>query len=375
MGNYISANAAHGDSDSQRIQNAIMKAKAEGVNRVIITPKTHGDSPIWSIQESILLPDDIEIFIDGAHLRLADNTFINMFITENCLGDRREQRNIELHGAKGAVLDGGNYNGLSERNSEKDGRPSIWVNTMLWFYNLVNLSVHDLKIVNQRWWGITNLFVSQASYKNIEFKADISRVDENGVHYPDEYPETYEEIYIKNADGLDLRMGCHDFTIENISGFTEDDTVALTGLMSAKESELCVPDKSPDIHHITIKNVTSDCFTCSNVRLLCEDGVKIHDVSVDHVADTRTDSRYKAVMTVRIGDLCYGRRQSKMGDIYNIKINDVISKGKMAVALCKSLKDSVISNITVEEGCAGFTVYHKAEMDNVSVTNVNWTCY
>ena len=36
---------------------------------------------------------------------------------------------------------------------------------------------------------------------------------------------------ILNQDGLDLRQGCHDIAIENITGYTGDDLVALTDIV------------------------------------------------------------------------------------------------------------------------------------------------
>ena len=78
-----------------------------------------------------------------------------------------------------------------------------------------------------------NFFFCRDGYiGNIDFCADDRWVSETGelIHYlgdpafPDrskfENGFTYQGVYIKNADGIDLRCGCHDITIENITGFT-----------------------------------------------------------------------------------------------------------------------------------------------------------
>ena len=147
MKNYISALQFNCKTDSARIQKAIETAKTEGTNQVLIP---QNETP-WVIEETISLPDDVEILIDGAHLTLADDSFINMFATENYLKkEKTQQKNIEIHGKNGAVLDGGKYNGLSERNWKEKGI-HISANTTMMFYYTQNLNVHDLKLINQHW--------------------------------------------------------------------------------------------------------------------------------------------------------------------------------------------------------------------------------
>ena len=306
MENYISALQFDCSTDSAKIQMAIQKAKSEKANKVVIPKK---DTP-WIIT--------------------------------------------------------GKYNGLSEFNHNEKGI-HISVNTTMIFYYTENLNVHDLKLINQRWWAITNIFVENSSYKNIEFKADISRIDENGVHYPDQLPNIYNEIYVKNADGIDLRIGCNNITIENITGFTEDDTVALTAL-GGFEKPLIPEGKCTDIHNISIKNVASDCYICSNVRILCGRRHKVHDITIDGVTDTRTNARYMSKATVRIGDVLYATESlSQKGDIYNITVKNVVSKGIAGVSLCRPIKDSVFENITNQNPpFVPVDIIHNAELENVS---------
>ena len=77
MTHYISALDMVADSDDGKIRLAIQTAKATGTNRVCIP----GKGTPWIIQETIGLPSDIEILIDGAHMIMADNTFCQMFAT------------------------------------------------------------------------------------------------------------------------------------------------------------------------------------------------------------------------------------------------------------------------------------------------------
>lgn len=379
---YISPNQTISSTDDKSISLAVHRAKETGVNKVVIprhNQRTGKD--LWVIEDTIRLPDDIEILLDGAHLVLADGTYCNIFANERLGTDlgrtpEGEQKNIVLRGRDNAILDGGNYNGLSERTSFQDGRPHVSKNTPVFFVNVRNLLVENLRIVNQRWWGITNVFVRDAVFRNISFRADLSRQDENGVHYPNELPRNYGEIYVKNADGIDLRIGCHDILIENISGFTEDDTVALTALGEFERAQgYTVSGRDTDIHDVKIHNVSADAYVCSIVRLLCENGNKLYNIEVDGVTDLQKKDGYQSQYAVRIGDCAYGRNPSVMGDMHSISVKNVVSRARVAVGLCKTLKDSTVENVTVlEGGQVGFGIYGldraPAQVENCTVRNI-----
>ena len=354
----IQAEKTSGATDAEQIQNAITEAKKSGTNRVCI-PR-HNDrtgADIWSIDRTVFLPSDIEIVLDNAHLRLADGAFCNMFANENIAKEisrtpTGEQKNITLCGIGNAVLDGGTYNGLSEKNSEKGSLPHISVNTTLLFFNVSNLRVENLSVINQRWWGITNIFVHDAVFRNLRFEADLSRIDSDGVHHPDEIPQTYNEIYVKNADGIDLRIGCHDVLIENITGFTEDDTVALTALGGFEHKlGLVVEGQSTDLHDVKIRNVASDSYICAVVRLLNDEGNKLYNIDIDgvtHVYSGKHTERPEFV--VRIGDMNYAKKHSTLGDTHHISVKNVYSHGTFAVGLFKGLVDAELDNIIVADG-------------------------
>lgn len=374
----IQAEKTSGATDAEQIQNAITEAKKSGTNRVCI-PR-HNDrtgADIWSIDRTVFLPSDIEIVLDNAHLRLADGAFCNMFANENITKEisrtpTGEQKNITLCGIGNAILDGGTYNGLSEKNSLQDGRPHISVNTTLLFFNVSNLRVENLSVINQRWWGMTNIFVHDAVFRNLRFEADLSRIDSDGVHHPDEIPQTYNEIYVKNADGIDLRIGCHDVLIENITGFTEDDTVALTALGGfERKLRLIVEGQSTDLHDVKIRNVASDSYMCAVVRLLNDEGNKLYNIDIDgvtHVYSGKHTARPEFV--VRIGDMNYAKKHSTLGDTHRISVKNVYSHGKFAVGLFKGLVDAELDNIIVADG--GSYGFGSHEGGNAVIENVRF---
>jgi hypothetical protein len=352
---YVLPDARFSASDAKNIQNAIDTALANGTRRVRI-PRLNertGEA-LWVIDEAIRLPSDIEILFDNAHLVLADGCFCNMFVARG--GDTAEKalRNITLRGFGNAILDGGHYNGLSEKNCKEEGIPHISVNTMLLFANVENLVVEDLTITRQRWWAITNIAVRHARYSRIRFATEFSRVDESGAHHPGEWPTHYSEMYVKNADGIDLRIGCSDILIEDISGFTGDDTVALTALGGFERKLGYFPEGlSPDIHDVTVRRVNSETYYCATVRLLNHNGNKLYNITIEDITNRHTDGILRSHAAVSIGDKNYAEQLNAPGDTHHITVKNVRSAAKFGVSLCRYLSDSRIENIEALDGqCA-----------------------
>lgn len=367
---YITPNETIGKTDSESIQNAVNKAKIQELNRVVIPQ--HNDrtgTNTWTIEKTISLPDNIEIIIDNAYMVLADGVYANMFSNSNLVDGKTQlsdmtQKNITIRGIGKSILDGGSYNGLSESNSAKDGRAHISKNSTIFFCNCENVRVENLTLTNQRWWAINNVAVTHSVFRNLDFKADISRLDANGVHHPFELPLCYSEIYVKNADGIDLRIGCHDILIENITGFTEDDTVALTAL-SGFELPIIPPDTEMSIHDVVIKHIYSDCYVCANVRILNDDGNKVYNILIDDVCDTRTRTEYKSGATIRFGDFIYTKKTpAKLGELYNIFVSNVSSKSAHPVLIAKNLMNTTFENIMSGCGKKIFCINKQAEIQN-----------
>ena len=352
---YITPNECLGQTDAERIQNAIAHAKRVGNLRICIPRQNERTGKeCWVIDETIRLPSDIEILFDNAHLMLADGCFCNMFAAQGGESADLALKNITLRGRGNAVLDGGHYNGLSERNSAKDDMPHISKNTTLLFTNVENLVVEDLSLARQRWWAITNVAVRHARFSRLRFAAEFSRVDENGVHHPGEWPTHYREMYVKNADGIDLRIGCSDIVIEDISGFTGDDTVALTALGGFERKLGLFPaGLSPDIHDVTVRRVDSETFCCATVRLLNHNGNKLYNITVEDITNRHTEGIFRSHAAVSVGDKNYAEALNAPGDTHHITVRNVRSCAKFGVSLCRFLSDSTIENIEALDGqCA-----------------------
>lgn len=332
------------------ITGLIEKGVADGTRRAEV-------SGGWEIAREIRLPSNFTLVLSDCHLRMADGCYSNMFVNENFdrpegRTDAGKNRNIVIEGVGSAVLDGGEYNGLSERNESRDGLPPIWKNNLLLFANVDGFRITGVSCRNMRWWALNFIYCSNGYIGNIEFRANDTGVMPDGSVYHGLLRSRYEEVLVKNADGIDLRQGCHDIVIENITGFTEDDSVALTALDGSLERTFRVAGESPDIRNVMIRNIRTASY-CTNVRLLNQGGVPLHDILVDGVYDESAGSPHmdRGIFAVRIGDRhLYGGRHSTADETYNITVRNVRGRGWYVLSLAGAVGNLVTENLTAEDG-------------------------
>ena len=145
-------------TDSRSINSAIRAAMKSGCNTVVIPRDNQRAGRYeWIIGESILLPSNITVILDGCTMIQKTGCYCNMFRTESAFDEgarslENEQHDIRLIGRNGALLDGGAFNGHDEWNT-KDG--TLINNTMLLFVNTRGFTVEGFKVRHQRWWGMT----------------------------------------------------------------------------------------------------------------------------------------------------------------------------------------------------------------------------
>ena len=332
----------------------ICSAIEEAINDMSRTATVSG---CWEIDRAIRLPSNFTLILKDCHLRMADGSYSNMFVNASHDTDKGRtiegtDRNINIIGRGEAILDGGTYNGLSEKNHSRDGMPPIWKNNLLLFTNVDGFQVSNISCYNQRWWALNFIYCANGYIGNIDFCANDLSIDENGCMSHGLTHNGYAEVLVKNADGVDLRQGCHDITIENITGFTEDDSVALTALNGAMERRFAVAGLPSDICNVSIKNIRTAAF-CTNVRLLNQGDLKLHDILIDGVEDVSSASPHmdRGLYAVRIGDLhLYGERHSTKEETYNITIRNVRGGGEYVLALAGEIGALVIHGIEAING-------------------------
>ena len=334
MKQYFTPNCPEciGKTDSESIQNAVDMAKKTGANKVVIPRGNERTNSFeWVIDKAILLPSDIEIVLDNCYLVQATGCYDNVFRNENYDKDdsiRRtlagEQKNIRITGLGNAKIDGGVHNGITEENHRRTDPklPLVYVNNMILFHNVDNFSVKGLYIKDQRWWAMHFLYCSHGLIENITFDTN------------NEYP---------NRDGIDLRVGCHDIIIKDIFGYCGDDVIALSAF-GGNVTAHSVEGKSPDIHHVHIRDVVACPTQYATVGIRNSSGIKLYDITVDSITDISDGVKANPLNQIRIGQKGFGTHNA-LGDISRIYINNLKVNHGAGVMINLTLADSHISNI------------------------------
>lgn len=318
-------------SDAQTIMNTIAAASERGINHVVIPRwNMRANQPRWDIDETISLPSDMTVELWGCHLRLADFCYCNMFSNSNAyMTEERtsasEQKNIRITGVGDAVLDGGNHNGLLEKTANKNGLPHIVHNVMVLFINVSGVVVENIHICRQRFYGCSFYFCDHGRVSNIDF---------------------YSRELVPNLDGVDLRTGTQHFLVENITGTTSDDAVAMNNLSGDCLYNRGVVDKAPASHHILVRNVMADPARWYVVRLLLHDGHTLQDVVVDTVIDASlTEFKKRPQACFNIGFPEYIRvRETELGELARITVRDLYSRSDCMIEIGSRVKDLHIRN-------------------------------
>ena len=270
---YASDERFWGADDSQTIQNAVDYAAEIGFGQVII-PRFNDRTgqPLWDLPRAVLLPSDMTIVLDNCHIRHADDTMDNLFRNRNMwteLGGtiEGEQHDIHIIGRGNAWVDGGKHNGIFEQHlrDDPDKYKSMLYQTPITFANVRRVEVRGIRFHETRYWALCFHCCCWGTVSDLH-------IENSGLY--------------ENQDGVNLRIGCEFFTIQNITGWTGDDVVALTALPEGRSKPHIVSGKSVDIHDVTIRNIIASSHGCGLVRMLCENGAREYNITIDNVKDT-----------------------------------------------------------------------------------------
>ena len=377
-------------SDVERINLAVQAAAGTG-RRVVIPRHNHatdGERDIWLLDAAILLQSDTTLELDNCHIKLSDRCRDNFIRSANCgmgITDIKPMRGIHIYGVGNVLLEGADHpratgdsgKTLGERTFgtdagvESESQKGDWRNIGILMAFVEDFSIRNLKMVDPHCWGISLERCAHGMLRDIEFASGQKRTVD-GV-----------EQTILNQDGIDLRLGCHDIIIENITGYSGDDLVALTAIPGTRGTAgdpgstmvSATMDRSEgldEIRNVIIRNVRGYCKGGHHiVRLLNTPGVRLHDILIDGLIDTSPEG-FRCKAALKIGDSHYGGGVAPLGTTYRIIVNNVMSKAQYAVMIGGSLCDSVISNI-VHEGApddAVAVIPGPEHMRDVTVSNV-----
>lgn len=347
-------------SDSERINQAI--AAAAGTGRPVVIPRRNqtaeGVRETWSLDTAILVPSDTLLVMVNCHLKLSDRCRDNFIRSANCgmgITEFKPLKNIHLRGVGRVVLEGADHpraTGDSAKTLGKQtygtdaGRPEEsqqgdWRNIGILLAYVEQFSIENIHLKDSHCWAISLERCAQGRMRDLSF-------DSSGFKMIDG-----KQAAMLNQDGIDLRQGCHDITIENISGETGDDLIALTAIPNEQQQAGSIASTmvtrannrgqgSDDIRKVILRNVRGFSHGDHIVRLLNNRGLKIHDVLVDGMVGISTGQQPKAA--VKIGDNRYGG-QAPLGDTRQIIINNVISNAQHTILIAGTLSESIITNL------------------------------
>lgn len=387
----INVNDFKMETDSETFEKAMANKQVDGI--ILIPPRVSDIEPErdwYLIDRAILLDENTTVIMQNSTIKLSDKCRDNFFRTSNCgMGIEFPERikNVHIKGMGECTLVGADHpratgDGskilanpcpyevddlckMAEWIPEESRTPEIvdfmyrhdhsygtdagtdesqygdWRGIGVLFANVDGFSIENLHIVDSHGWGISLEECANGYIEKICFNMCMSKMID-GLRNN-----------MENQDGIDIRNGCHDIRISDISGRTGDDVIALTAIADCEYrpgGSLCNTHvmhndwnkRERDIYNITIRNVTAYSNLCLIIRLLPAMS-HIRNVVIDGIIDN-TPENIKHWATIDLGgDSGYGEILSDA--MSGIIVSNVICNGDCGIIAGKGLFDSVISNV------------------------------
>ena len=363
-------------SDSERINAAVRDAHKFG-GRVRIgrrAPDAVSDRDFWLLDSAILVPNDTVLVISNCRIKLSDRARDNWIRSANCVIGRPEVEwisGVHIIGEGTAVLEGADHPRSTGDGSKilrtnkfgmkviKDGKViretygtdegkegesqyGDWRNIGILLARVKNFSIRNLTLRRAHCWAVSLEYCREGQVSGLNFDADENPIIDG------------RKVTWLNQDGLDLRNGCRDITIENITGHSGDDLIALTAIGSNPRpagqfpsTHFCGGDpdlREQDVFNISIRNIRG--YSAGGymiVRFLNQCGVRMHDIMLDGLLDTSPEG-HVCHAAVKLGDVNYGG-PAQVGETARFKINNIQTHARYAIVLGAPLADSMIGNI------------------------------
>ncbi len=361
-------------SDVERINRAIAHAAATG-RRVVIPRRNRteaGDKDIWMLDSAILVHSGTTLELDNCHIKLSDTSRDNMIRSVNCGLDIipvEPMRNIHIYGVGGVLLEGADRpratgdsgKKLGERTYgtdagvEGESQTGDWRNIGILLTCVDSFRVENLRMKDTHAWAISLERCSSGYVGNIQFDSREGKLIDGKFQT------------ILNQDGLNLRLGCRDITIENLSGRTGDDLLALTntaepeggaepGSTDSTQVSGGTYREGDDLCSIYIRNIRGHSVGRHGVvRLLNTRAGKLYNVVLDGVIDTSPPDRPGSA-TVRIGSRHYGGHVP-LGHTRRLFISNISGASRNTILIDGTLADSFISNVMHGTNTGAAVVY------------------
>jgi len=323
----------------------------------------------YSIDSSLLLSSGSTLILNNAIITLDSGCHTNIIRNEAVANKSiifaRGNRDVKIIGIGNAVIQG------SKENWGGDNPTGVgserWRSIGVLLANVQGFYIDGVKFQNTNSWAMCFEQSRLGSFKNIIFSQDSSH---------------------PNQDGVNIRRGSNRITVENVRGVVWDDIVALTNIKIAPtinilDSTIYEPyATNMDIHDVIVKDIQRDTsgifssvtnpspFYKTGILLLCEDSLKIHDVTIDGITN---------VQQVQFGFTFYQywvSTQAGVNDMYNIGLSNT---NLAKINFARPIKNSSFINISDtdrvgQSNAVLFTgslnIYRKFYNNNVSHGNI-----
>lgn len=373
----VTPNQFEGATQHYRIQAALdflARRGSEGVLELGVDTISTPPTSKWIISSALLVHDNLTISLKASTLKLADGVFDNIIRNKGIIFDPanpngvalelNENRNIKIIGTGlGECFIEGPDVPYTAPHPINGGSAIPWVGDFFGWRTI------GILLANCKNYELTGFTMRKTTCWGISQERGC-----DGLHIHDIGFDTT----VKNGDGIDFRMGCSNGLVENISGSTSDDTVAMTALLNWQTSypsgnyiwplQVSGDASHPlgdNIENITVRNIKSSSLA-NQVRLLITNGAKMSDITVSDVED----SGVVAVTQVIVQTGAYGT-PSQLGDMTNITVNGIVSNySNLPLNVDIPIKDSQFNFIRQKK--AGGQVY-KLNTDHPSYQVVNTT--
>ena len=341
-GENITPNLFKG-SDIQRIRLAIDAAKGT-TNKVFIPSANANGTNIWLLDSAIVVPGNMTIILDNCTIQLSDSCRDNMFRSVNAVEELSGSiwnKNISIVGVGNVLLrgaanpratgDGGKTLGKMTYGSDagKAGRKQTGDsrNIMIHMVHVDGFTIKNVSIENSHMWAFSFEWT---------INADISDIK---INNPVEIMVNGQKVRVLNKDGIDLRQGCKNFRIDNISGMTGDDFIALTNFYTPPSQEN--PEVN-SIEQISISNITCESVTRA-IAIRARENAGIRNVFINGV---KYKGRWNAIL---VGGKGYGK-PNLPGNINNIHAMNIMGNGYSLIHIEEAIADCSFVNCVYTGG-------------------------
>lgn len=351
-------------SDTQRIQAAV-DAAAGTTGKIIIPAINSNGTNIWVLDSAILLPGNITIILDNCTLQLSNQCRDNMFRSDNVgvgITEPVWNKNINIIGIGDVYLKGaddpratgdgartlttdpetekqkGNWRVSYGSDAGKEGlkQKGDWRNIMILMAYIDGFKLENVTIENAHAWAVSFERTINADISDIHFNC------------PEFQNMNGKEVFVANRDGIDLRHGCKNFRIDNISGKTGDDFIALSTLGLHSENTEGGTLNSTMVTSRKWRGPEDDTENIYITNIVCESSTRAIAIRANDVASTNNVYINGVIFkggynTMLVGGRGYGN-DSQPGKINNIHAMNMTGDGRSLIQIEEAIADCSFIN-------------------------------